>query len=131
MRHRVGQLDSVKALPFEELEVMRQETAARLKVLEEQYWGKVDNQEVGPKIRERYKQYGTDAETDAQSESPEKSLKRKKNKKEGDSSGILKNASSTVPEPSFNYKNLTKDGGGGKGRSRSKSQKRSRSKNYT
>jgi hypothetical protein len=35
MRHRVGQLDSVKALPYEELELMRTETAARLKVLEE------------------------------------------------------------------------------------------------
>jgi hypothetical protein len=55
MRHRVGQLDSVKAMPYEELESMRKETAARLKVLEEKYWGKTDNQEVGPKIRERYK----------------------------------------------------------------------------
>ena len=39
MRHRVGQLDSVKGVPYEELEAMRTETAARLKVLEEQYWG--------------------------------------------------------------------------------------------
>ena len=42
MRHKVGQLDSVKALPYEELEEMRKETEARLKVLEEQYWGKKD-----------------------------------------------------------------------------------------
>jgi hypothetical protein len=35
MRHRVGQLDSVKNVPYEELELMRTETAARLKVLEE------------------------------------------------------------------------------------------------
>ncbi len=42
MRHRVGQLDSVKTIPFEEHEVLRQETADRLKVLEEQYWGKKD-----------------------------------------------------------------------------------------
>lgn len=35
MRHRVGQLDSVKAMPYEELEALRLETAARLKVLEE------------------------------------------------------------------------------------------------
>ena len=35
MRHRVGQLDSVKSVPYEELETMRTETAARLKVLEE------------------------------------------------------------------------------------------------
>jgi hypothetical protein len=39
MRHRVGQLDSVKSVPYEELELMRTETAIRLKVLEEQYWG--------------------------------------------------------------------------------------------
>lgn len=109
MRHRVGQLDSVKALPYEELEAMRQETAARLKVLEEQYWGKIDNQEVGPKIREKYKQYGsnTDAETEAQSDSPMKSLKKEKEK----GPGILKNASATGPEPKFDYRNLKKDGG--------------------
>jgi hypothetical protein len=32
-------LDSVKALPFEELEALRTENAERLKVLEEMYWG--------------------------------------------------------------------------------------------
>jgi len=35
MRHRVGQLDSVKRVPYEELEIMRAETEARLKILEE------------------------------------------------------------------------------------------------
>ena len=42
MRHRVGQLDSVKSVPYEELEVMRMETEARLKVLEQQYYGSRD-----------------------------------------------------------------------------------------
>lgn len=35
MRHRVGQLDSVKSVPYEELEVMRLETEIRLKELEQ------------------------------------------------------------------------------------------------
>lgn len=59
MRHRVGQLDSVKAVPYEELEAMRTETAERLQQLEQIYWGKKDAAEVGPKIREKYKSYGT------------------------------------------------------------------------
>lgn len=42
VRHRVGQLDSVKAMPYDEIEEMRKETEERLKVLEEQYWGKKD-----------------------------------------------------------------------------------------
>lgn len=40
IRHRVGQLDSVEAIPFEELEAMRLATAEKLKVLEEAYWSK-------------------------------------------------------------------------------------------
>lgn len=40
LRHRVGQLDSVEAVPFEELEAMRLATAEKLKVLEEAYWNK-------------------------------------------------------------------------------------------
>ena len=40
IRHRVGQLDSVKNVPYEELEAMRMETAERLAALEEEYWGK-------------------------------------------------------------------------------------------
>ena len=35
IRHRVGQLDSVKNVPYEELEAMRLETADRLALLEE------------------------------------------------------------------------------------------------
>ena len=42
MRDRVGQLDSVKGVPYEELEAMRTETAERLKLLEEQYWGRME-----------------------------------------------------------------------------------------
>jgi hypothetical protein len=42
MRHKVGQLDSVKAMPYDQIEAMRQETEDKLKVLEEQYWGKKD-----------------------------------------------------------------------------------------
>ena len=42
MRHRVGQLDSVKGVPYEELEAMRAETADKLALLEEQYWGRME-----------------------------------------------------------------------------------------
>lgn len=47
IRHRVGQLDSVKALPYEELELLRTQNAERLKVLEEMYWGGKENAEAG------------------------------------------------------------------------------------
>lgn len=40
LRHRVGQLDSVEAVPFEELEAMRLATAEKLKALEETYWNR-------------------------------------------------------------------------------------------
>jgi len=40
MRHRVGQLNSVKGIPFAELEAMRLETAEKLKVLADAYWSK-------------------------------------------------------------------------------------------
>ena len=63
MRHRVGQLDSVKALPYEDLEAMRQETAARLKVLEDQYWGKKDAQGISSVIRDKYKSYESTIDT--------------------------------------------------------------------
>jgi len=55
MRHRVGQLDSVKSVPYEELEAMRSETEARLKVLEEAYWGKRDSKALGASLRDKYK----------------------------------------------------------------------------
>jgi hypothetical protein len=118
MRHRVGQLDSVKALPFEELEAMRTETAARLKVLEEQYWGKVDNQEVGPRIREKYKQYGN-SEDPASETSPKKSSKKDSKPQGG---GILKSGGTeSLAKPKFDYKNLKKsDKSGERSRSRSK-----------
>lgn len=59
VRHRVGQLDSVKALPYEELEALRLETAERLKVLEDQYWGKREAQGISSAIRDKYKSYGS------------------------------------------------------------------------
>jgi len=67
MRHRVGQLDSVKNIPLEELESLRIETAERLKILEDQYWGKRDKQDTSHRIRDKYKHYGTTARTEASS----------------------------------------------------------------
>lgn len=63
VRHRVGQLDSVKALPYEELELLRTENAERLKVLEEMYWGGKENKEAGDRIRERYSKPNEGAST--------------------------------------------------------------------
>ena len=104
---------------------MRTETAARLKVLEEQYWGKVDNQEVGPRIREKYKQYGTDPVAP----SPTKGGSQKES-----GGGILKKGgteSLAKPKtPKFDYRNLKNADDGdkaeGRGRSRSKSKKKSK-----
>lgn len=63
IRHKVGQLDSVKAIPFEELEKMRKETEAKLKYLEEQYWGKKEKQEISKFIRDKYKSASTNSDS--------------------------------------------------------------------
>ena len=57
MRHRVGQLDSVKAMPYEELEAIRRGTEEKLKVLEEQYWGKKDLSSMSKSMRDKYKAF--------------------------------------------------------------------------
>jgi hypothetical protein len=87
MRHRVGQLDSVKALPYEELEKLRLETAARLKVLEEQYWGKREAAGVTAAIRDKYKSYGSNQESTQDTPEQDKSEKlNRKHKSYGDKS---------------------------------------------
>ena len=40
LRHKVGQLDSVLAVPYEEIEAMRLETAEKVRALQEQLFGK-------------------------------------------------------------------------------------------
>ena len=40
LRHKVGQLDSVLAVPYEEIEAMRLETAEKVRTLQEQLFGK-------------------------------------------------------------------------------------------
>ncbi len=35
LRHKVGQLDSVLAVPYEEIEAMRLETAEKVRILQE------------------------------------------------------------------------------------------------
>mgnify|MGYP000040496974 CR=1 FL=1 len=55
MRHRVGQLDSVKGMPYEELDAMRADTANRLRQLEEQYWGRMETGELTGVMKDRYK----------------------------------------------------------------------------
>ena len=131
MRHRVGQLDSVKAVPYEELEQMRAETAARLKVLEEQYWGKKDASAINHSIRDKYKSYGTSTAAESTIDTPATS-KTVKEKKTG---GILKNSSAKVggltsseslAKPKFGQSKLSLGDGGG--RSRSKSQKKKTTK---
>ena len=111
---------------------MRTETEERLKILQEQYWGKKENAEVGPKIREKYKQYAT--------EPASSSPTTKSSKKGATTPGILKTKGDKAPKggkglstvdvddggeereslakPKFNYKNLKKGS-----RSRSKSVK--------
>lgn len=137
MRHRVGQLDSVKKVPYEELEALRTETAARLKVLEDQYWGQKDKSQWSKIMRDKYKKYGT-ATLDAGGcctidESLEPAIERGGATKAASTPGpgILKKAPSvgeSLAKPKFDYRNLSKDGGtpgaAGKGRSRSRSTKK-------
>ena len=118
-RHRVGQLDSLFAVPQEELEAMRTETAERLKTLEQMYWGKKEASEVGPKIRDKYKDFAKTSDTNG--DDMEKTGKSGKGDADGVGSrtpGILKNAGGQ------------KDGGlgrsGGRSGKRSKSLKKKR-----
>lgn len=104
IRHRVGQLDSVKNVPYEELEAMRMETADRLADLEEQYWGKKEGSQVGPIIRDKYKEYGSNG-------TPGGSAKTAKTK--ASTGGILKKQSAPEFKPKFDHKNAGKSGGGG------------------
>lgn len=96
MRHRVGQLDSVKAVPYEELEMMRTETEQKLKMLEEQYWGKKDATHLNNTIRDKYKQYSTtdnsEADTAVATPGPGKS-----SEKLGSKPGILKSSTPGGP----------------------------------
>ena len=126
MRHRVGQLDSVKAMPYEELEAMRMETDARLKVLEEQYWGKKEGAGVSASIREKYKSYSTAAESNA--DTPAESVKKGGTsilKKSSKAYGLT--SSESLAKPKFGTSKPSFGGGTGAGRSRSKSTKKQRS----
>ena len=95
MRHRVGQLDSVKKIPYEELEALRTETAARLKVLEDQYWGQKDKSQWSKIMRDKYKKYGT-ATIDASDPTPSAEISSSPTKTAATTPGpgILKNAPS-------------------------------------
>lgn len=96
IRHRTGQLDSIKALSLDELEAMRLETAEKLKVLEEQYWGQTENKEVGGRIAQKYKSMRTNDTSAIESEpSPDKiPEKQKKASRSRTPKGILKNSQS-------------------------------------
>lgn len=109
MRHRVGQLDSVKGVPYEELEAMRTETAARLKVLEEQYWGQKEALEGGGRNRDKFKTFSYDDPMDMVKPPPT----------EASTPGILKNQAKTpsLAKPKFGASGMTSPG---KSRSRSK-----------
>lgn len=76
---------------------MRMETEARLKVLQEQYWGKKEAKDVGPRIREKYKDqtYPLDSSI---TEMPTKT------------GGILKKGGNTesLAKPKFDHRNLQK-----------------------
>ena len=105
---------------------MRLETAERLKVLEEQYWGKKDTQGVGQAMREKYKSYGSTAAESTIDTTVATSKKSKTSKNEG----ILKNStkisgmsSESLAKPKFGQSKPSFGGDAG-GRNRSKSVKK-------
>lgn len=105
VRHRVGQLDSVKRMPFEELESMRVETAQRLKELEAKYWGQTENREVGKKIRDAYKKHGftmdtiRNADEVLEAELAAAESKKKKNRSKSRKQGETDGHNSTIGGP--------------------------------
>ena len=120
VRHRVGQLDSVKRLPYEELEAMRTETAARLKALEAKYWGQEENKTVGKKIRDAYKQHGFAMDTVRNADEileHELAAERQKSKKKSRSKSKKKDLDSTVGGPDSLAKPKDSQFEGGKQRS--------------
>ena len=123
MRHRVGQLDSVKGVPYEELEAMRAETAERLALLEEQYWGRMEGQELTGKTRERYKQYAASKTLDPADTPALTKAAGKPASTPGP--GILKKApeGESLAKPKFDHASL----GEGTAASTSKGRSRSRS----
>ena len=124
-RHKTGQLDSIKSVPYNELEQMRLETAEKLRVLEEAYWGQPQNAEMGKRIAKKYaKDFGVGDDTAADSpSSPEKTDSPKRAKKSRSKSakrtpktGILKNkGGESLAKPMF---------GANRKKSKSKSRKR-------
>ena len=115
MRHRVGQLDSVKSVPFEELEAMRAETEARLKELEQAYWGKKEGKNFTKAMAEKYNKTTSDLHTAPDTPGPASTEKLEEPR------GILKTASTpggpgSLAKPKFNG-----------ARSKSKSVKKERS----
>ena len=90
---------------------MRTETADRLKLLEEQYWGKKDAADVSLKIRDKYKSYGTSNKKD---EGEDMFDRADETLKAAPSGGILKNGPApatpgeSLAKPKFDYKNLKK-----------------------
>ena len=115
LRHRVGQLDSVKAVPYEELEMMRTETAIRLKELEEVYWGKKDAKEFGPRLREKYnKKESSTIDADyAPGENKAATTPGilKKGKVDSLAQPKMRRGEEEEFVPKFDYKNLPKDDG--------------------
>lgn len=136
MRHRVGQLDSVKGIPFAELEAMRLETAEKLKVLADAYWSKREAEGTWkPK-----KKYGADADfggtyganstlaASGKDDLDENTLRKRSKKRGSDATasrtgglarsskaeprtpGILKNAPAggegSLAAPKFDYRNI-------------------------
>ena len=121
---------------------MRLETAERLKVLEEAYWGMPQNAEMGKRIAAKYKKdFGVKDQSDVEStpeKKKEKSARRGKKSRsrsaKRETKGILKNSANFGPdslakpkpsttkesEPMFSYKNADKK----RNKSKSKSRKR-------
>lgn len=127
---------------------MRMETAEKLAALEEQYWGRMEGQELTGKTRERYKQWAanktldpseTPALTKGASKHHSKHRKRDRDRDQTDTyqhdggattpgPGILKKAGEreSLAKPKFDYTSLEEGTAASthKGRSRSRSKKK-------
>lgn len=84
IRHKTGQLDSVKATSWEELERLRLEQSVKLKKLEMEYLGRTQNRQIAKAIHARYKDFNED-EAEDEEDKAEKKGKKTKSRRRHDS----------------------------------------------
>jgi hypothetical protein len=132
IRHKTGQLDSVKATSWEDLEALRIEQAAKLKKLEMEYLGRTQNRAIAKAIHARYKDFNEDEEHEEDVDKPTTTAAASgdKGERKARRSGSAKRPKGILKEKPLFGKDREGRGDGNRSakrrRSKSRSQKRGR-----